>query len=77
MLAVIAQNRAKKQGKLDGVVVGKPMSSSAAPAAGTKTVPAEEVKGRGRKPRQFKYQAPAKDKELIQTVIDSLGSFGE
>ena len=83
MLAAVAQSRAKKQAKFEGVVVSKPTSrkgppgipavagsSSAAPAAGTKTVPAEEVKGEGREPGQFKYQAPAEDKELIQAVID-------
>ena len=60
MLAAVAQSRAKKQGKFDGVVVSKPTSrkgppgipaaagpASAAPAAGTKTVPAEEVEGKG------------------------------
>ena len=82
MLAAVAQNRAKKQGKFDRVVgkfasrkgpPGIPAAAgptSAAPAAGTKTVPAEEVKGKGREPGQFKYQAPAEDKELIQVVID-------
>ena len=42
------------------------------PAAGTKTIPAEEVKGKGREPGQFKYQSLAEDKELIQAVIDRL-----
>ena len=83
MLAAVAQSRAKKQGKFDGVVVSKPTSrkgppgipaaagaTSSTPAAGTKTVPAEEVKGKGREPGQFKYQSPAEDKELIQAVID-------
>ena len=83
MLAAVAQSRAKKQAKFDGVVVSKPTSrkgppgipaaaglTSAAPAAGTKTIPAEEVKGKGREPGQFKYQSPAEDKELIQAVID-------
>ena len=35
-----------------------------------KTIPVEEVKGKGREPGQFKYQAPAEDKELIRAVID-------
>ena len=78
MLAAVAQSRAKKQAKFDGVVVSKPASrkeppgipaaagsTSAALAAGTKTVPVEEVKGKGRDPGQFKYQVPAEDKELI------------
>ena len=67
MLAAVAQSRAKKQGKFEGVVVSKPTSrkgppgipaaagtTSSAPAAGTNTVPAEEVKGKGREPGQFK-----------------------
>ena len=78
MLAAIAQSQAKKQAKFDGVVVSKPASQKGPPgvllAAGTKTVPTEEVKGKGREPRQFKYQAPAEDKELIQAVIDCDGS---
>ena len=66
MLTAVAKSWAKKQAKFNGVVVSKPTSrkgppgipaaagsSSAAPAAGTKTVPAEEVKGKGREPGQL------------------------
>ena len=83
MLATDAQNQAKKQAKFDIVVVGKPASqngplgilaaagsSPTVPAAGTKAVPREEIKGRRREPGQFKYQASADDKELIQALID-------